>query len=492
MKNRNSVAVTFRVSVALLCALAATGAFASDRPPNLVIIFADDLGYGDVGAYGSEVISTPNIDALAAAGVRFTDGYVAAAVCSPSRAGLMTGRYPQRFGYHFNDNSRTGLPTTETTIAKRLGGAGYVTGAIGKWQLGMTDGKHPLARGFDEFFGMASGTIYIRPDTPGSESFSPMPLPETRQRPIYRGTEVVEVDDYLTDVLTSEALSFIDRHHDEPFFLYLAHYAPHVPLQATAEYLKRYAHIEDKPKRIFAAMVSAVDDSVGAVVGALRKHAIENDTVVVFLSDNGCAGYLSGACSNGPLNGGKRYHWDGGIRVPYMLSWPARLPAGTVSEMPVSSLDIAATFLSAATGGEALPPELDGVDLVPFILDGDKGDPHQRLFWRAGPNRAVRAGRWKLWQVNRSTKEVVSSIQLGGLIPQFRAPAGSPLGQLTLLYDLDADIGEQKNLAEERPETVKRLIGELDAWNRDNKEPSVVSRRGTARLIDGVPVEIIF
>jgi len=464
---------------------------AAERPPNLVIILADDLGYGDVGAYGSEVISTPNIDALASSGVRFTDGHVAAAVCSPSRAALMTGRYAQRFGYHFNDNARTGLPLTETTIATRLKQAGYATGAVGKWHLGWTSEQKPMARGFDEFFGMASGSIFIEPGTPGSETATFMPVPKTRQRPIYRGDQEVEVTEYLTDVLNREAIDFIDRHHEQPFFLYLAHYAPHTPLQATAKYLKRYAHIEDQPTRIFAAMVSAVDDSVGAVMGALRSHGIADDTLVVFLSDNGCALYIQGACSNAPLNGGKRHQFEGGIRVPFMMSWPARLPAGKVSAVPVSSIDIAATFL-AATGADQMPTEFDGVDLLPFVTGHTEGSPHDRLFWRAGPNRAIRDGRWKLWQVNRTTEEVFDSIIPGRLLPDWQAPKGSPHGQLTLLYDLEADIGERNNLAAERPEVVEDLIERLDKWNAEMKDASVDSRRGTAAKIDGIPVEIIF
>jgi len=489
----------FHQRVALIAAIVmgsgAVGAWPGEapaQPPNLIIILADDLGYGDLGVYGGEVIKSPNIDALAASGVRFTDGYVAAAVCSPSRAALMTGRYPQRFGYHFNNNAGPGLPTSETTIATRLKAAGYATGIIGKWQLGMQDDRYPLARGFDEFFGMASGTIYIAPDTPGVESFSPVPLPKTRQHPIYRGRQQVEVDGYITDVFTTEAVDFIDRHHDRPFFLYLAHFAPHVPLQATAKYLERYAHVEDTTTRIFAAMVSAVDDSVGAVVGALEKHGIRENTLIVFLSDNGCAQYLGGACSNRPLNGGKRYFWDGGIRVPLLLSWPARLPKSTVFSQPASSIDLTATLLVAATGDHELPAELDGVDLIPFLLNERPGAPHQRLFWRAGPNRAIRDGRWKLWQVNRTTEDRLAEVGIAGLLPRYSAPNDSPLGQLTLLYDLEADVGERSNIAPANPEVVERLLSSIDAWNGDMKDPSVVSTRGTATTIDGVPVEIIF
>ena len=470
----------------------ATGPAAVDRPPNLVIILADDLGYGDVGCFGCDRIETPNIDALARAGVRFTDAYVAAAVCSPSRAALMTGRYPQRFGYHFNNNSRTGLPLNEQTLATRLNQVGYATGAIGKWQLGWSPEQQPQQRGFDEFFGMQSGSIYIEPGTPGVESWSPLPVPAKRRKPIYRGTEIVDEPEYLTDALTREAVDFIRRHRAQPFFLYLAHYAPHVPLQATSEYLERYAHIEDPATRIFAAMVSAVDDSVGAVMDTLGELGVADDTLVVFLSDNGCALYLGGACSNKPLTGGKRYQLEGGVRVPFIMAWPARLPAGNTYSEPVSSLDLMPTLL-AAGGIDQTPSGLDGVDLMPYLSGDETGPPHESLFWRAGPNRAIRQGRWKLWQVNRTTEEALASIDgPGRLLRDWEAPGGSPHGQLTLLYDLSSDIGEQRNLAAKHPDLVNRLVGQLDDWNAGMIDPTVVSTRGTVARIDGIPVELIF
>ena len=465
----------------------------AQRPPNVVFILADDLGYGDLGLYGSEIIDTPHIDALGAAGVRFEAGYVTAAVCSPSRAGLMTGRYPQRHGYEFNPSGRDyGLRLDEATLAEVMRSAGYATGAVGKWQLGWDDGKHPLDRGFDEFFGMQSGTIFIEPSAEGVENWNPQPISETRRRPIYRGREVVEETGYLTEVLTREALDFIDRRHDEPFFLYLAHYTPHVPLQATAKYLDRYRHIEDQKTRIFAAMVSSLDDSVGEVVAKLREHGIEEDTMIVFLSDNGCALYVDGACTNGPLRGGKRWFFEGGIRVPFLLNWPAGVEGGQVFEPAVSSLDLLPTFAAAA--GAPLPEKpLDGVDLLPYVRGEQAGPPHEVLFWRAGPNRAVRRGDWKLWEVNRATEERLSQItRTGDLLRDFEAPRDSPLGQVPRLHDLGVDLGELHTAAGEETEILEELQRALDAWESELAEPMWWSNRGTAAIVDGEGLQLIF
>ena len=489
----------FRLLI-LAAALAVTFACAADpateeasRPPNVVFILADDLGYGDVGIYGSEIIDTPNLDELARGGVRFEAGYVTAAVCSPSRAGLMTGRYPQRHGYEFNPSGREyGLRLDETTLAEVMRDAGYATGAVGKWQLGWSDGKHPLDRGFDEFFGMQSGTIFIEPSAEGVENWNPQPISETRQRPIYRGREVVEETGYLTEVLTREALDFIDRHHDEPFFLYLAHYTPHVPLQATAKYLDRYRHIEDQKTRIFAAMVSSLDDSVGEVVARLRELGIEEDTMIVFLSDNGCALYVDGACTNGPLRGGKRWFFEGGIRVPFLLSWPAGVEAGQVFEHAVSSLDLLPTFAAAAGAPQPEKP-LDGVDLLPYVRGEQAGPPHEALFWRAGPNRAVRRGHWKLWEVNRATEERLAQItRTGDLLRDFDAPRDSPLGQVLRLHDLGVDLGELDTVAGEETGILEELQRALDAWESELAEPMWWSNRGTAAVVDGEGLQLIF
>ena len=326
----------------------------AERAPNIVLVFADDLGIGDIGAYGGEVISTPNIDALAAAGVRAAEGYVSHPVCSPSRAGLLTGRYQARHGWEFNPAGRdvgNGMSTAESTFADALKDLGYATGMVGKWHLGYQREHHPMSRGFDAFFGLlAGGSIFIDSRTPGVESIGP-PMTERPERAaVYRGFETVEVERYLTDAFTDEAVAFIDRHRDEPFFLYLSHTTPHTPLQATARYLEPYQHIEDPATRVYAAMVGSLDESVARVVAKLREIGQYDNTLIAFLSDNGCAGYIGQACSNAPHAGFKRYHHEGGIRIPFILSWPNGLPAGQVYGEPVISLDLLATFTGAAGG----------------------------------------------------------------------------------------------------------------------------------------------
>lgn len=466
---------------------------AEDTRPNVIIILADDLGYGDVGTYGGEVIATPAIDALARGGVQFTNGYAAAAVCSPSRAALLTGRYPQRFGYQFNDNARAGLPASETTLAERMKEAGYVTGMVGEWHLGFGPGMRPQERGFDEFFGMESGSIYIDPSTAGAESVAAQALPQTRERPIYRGDQAVDEPVYLTDAFTREAIEYIERHRDERFFLYIAHYAPHVPLQATKKYLDRYRHITDPARRVFAAMVGALDDSVGAVVAKLDELGLSDDTLIIFLSDNGCALYLDGACSNGRLNGGKRYQLEGGLRVPFIMRWTDHVPVGEVYVPTVSAMDVFPTVLEAARIDPANSNRLDGVSLLPFI-HGERTDvPHDILFWAAGPNKAARIGDWKLWRVNRATEEQMQRMLPGSrLFTEFEAPADSPNGQLTLLYDLVNDVAETNNVAAAHKAQVEAMSATIERWYADMPPPSVKSTRGAGAIIDGQAVELIF
>ncbi len=465
-------------------------------PPNIVMILADDLGYNDLGSFGSEIIRTPHIDALAAHGVRLSDGYMSAAVCSPSRAGLYTGTYQSRFGYEFNTSGRdteVGLPTDQRTLADMLRSAGYATGLIGKWHLGKSERHHPLNRGFDEYFGhLSGGSTYIDSRKEGVESWPARGSPTERPAAsaIFDGFEEVTVEDYLTDVFAERAVDFIRRHREERFFLMLTPNAPHTPLQATAEYVERYSHIQPAGRRIFAAMVSSIDDYVGDVVAELRAHGLEQNTLIVFSSDNGCVKYLSqDICSNDPLSGSKRFHLEGGIRVPFIVSWPAALPAGTTYSQPVISLDLFATFAAAAGSGETSP---DSVNLLPYLRGEKNGAPHEFLFWRAKPNMAVRWGDWKLWKVNRTDK-TLDDLTLGGRrLPQVDYSDDSPTGQLTVLYNLSEDKGELENVAEDHPEIVKRLESELESWNTHLAEPLWPSNRSTLHELHGQMVQLFF
>ena len=379
------------IAASVLLLTAAGAAAQSAERPNVVLVIADDLGWGDLGSYGSPVMRTPRLDRLAAQGVRFTAAYVAAAVCSPSRAGLMTGRYPQRHGYEFNTSGRDveiGLSTDERTLGDLMRGAGYATGYVGKWHLGRRPAQQPLSRGFDEYFGLLTGgTTYFAGDHPEAVLDPDRPAGTRAGREIYRGREVVEVDDYLTDVFTREAVDFIDRRAggDAPFFLVLSYNAPHTPLQATREYMDTVAHVEDFRTRIYAAMVSSVDRGVGAVVDRLAAHGVDDDTVVVFMSDNGCVGYAAIACSNGPFSGTKRFHLEGGIRIPFIMHWPNGLEGGQVYREPVISLDLFATFAGLAGASVDDGVVRDGVDLVPYLTGDADGRPHDVLYWRAGP-----------------------------------------------------------------------------------------------------------
>ncbi len=342
----------------------------ADRP-NVVVIVADDMGYGDVGVHGCRDIPTPHIDSIAKAGVRCTAGYVSAPQCSPTRAGLLTGRYQQRFGHESNGAiPGSALPLTETTLAARLKAAGYATGLVGKWHLGDDADHHPLERGFGEFFGFLGGANPYLPQ--GRSGVVPR---------ILRGREDAREEGYLTDAFAREAVSFVDRHKDGPFFLYLAFNAPHGPLQASVTYLKRFESIKDEKRRTYAAMVSALDDAVGAVMAKLHAAGLDERTLVVFLSDNGGPTDVNGS-SNAPLRGVKGETREGGIRVPFLLRWPGRLPAGAIYDRPVIQLDLHPTALAAA--GAPVPADAtpDGVDLLPYLTGSKSGDPHELLYWR--------------------------------------------------------------------------------------------------------------
>ncbi len=415
-----------------------------DRRPNVVVILADDLGYGDLGAQGNTSVPTPRIDSIATAGVRFTDGYVTAPVCSPSRAGLLSGRYQQRFGHEFNPGGpvdpsdevyhRLGLPTDQVLLPKLMRDAGYATGMVGKWHLGYAPEFLPQARGFDEFFGFLSGAhSYVEAG------------PRTRS-PILRGTAPVDEKEYLTDAFAREAAAFIERHKEQPFFLYVPFNAVHTPLEAVEKYLDRVATIQEKNRRVYAAMTVAMDDGVGRILDALEKTGLETGTLVIFLSDNGGV-WRPGATNyadNGPLQAGKLFMHEGGSRIPFMMRWPGVIPAGTVYSRPVSSMDILPTALAVAGGTQPEDRPMDGVNLLPYVRGEREGDPHQFLAWRLGRNHALRKGDWKILRYGPNP---------------------------TRLFNLAQDIGENRNLAGENPEKLKELEDLYAAWESQTIAP---------------------
>ena len=438
---------------ALLGLLFAVGlATGAARPPNLLIILTDDQGHHDVGFNGCTDIPTPHLDSIAHNGVRFSAGYVAYAVCSPSRAALLTGRYGQRFGYERNPrfqplNPQSGLARGETTLADTLKAVGYRTGVIGKWHLGAHPDFHPLKRGFDEFFGhLGGGHRYFPEELTIKEPDRPTSEAESYRTWIQRDHTPVQTAQYLTDEFSAEAVKFIGRHQATPFFLYLAYNAPHSPLQATESYLKRFQHIKDVRRRTYAAMVSAVDDGVGRILTELRARGLEKDTLIFFLSDNGGPTADNGS-ENTPLRAGKGSPWEGGIRVPFAAQWLGHIPAGLTYDRPVISMDIFATIAALANAPRSSARPLDGVNLLPYLTGEKTGDPHEALYLRMFDKGAfvVRDGQYKM------------------VIPQTGAP--------TELYDLTADIAEKRNLAAERPDVVRRLELLRSTWNQQLIEP---------------------
>jgi arylsulfatase A-like enzyme len=420
---------------------------AQTRRPNVVLIVADDMGYGDIGPYGSKDIPTPNLDKLAREGVRFTDAYVTGPYCSPTRAGLLTGKYPQRFGHEFNigaaaEHADVGLPVNETTMADRFRAAGYRTAVFGKWHLGSAPRYHPLERGFDEFFGFLHGQhSYI----------SPTPNPNN---PLYDGRKTVTEPAYLTDVLADRAVDFINRNRTQPFLLYLAFNAVHIPLQATDKYLSRFANIKDERRRTYAAMLSAMDDGIGKTLAALDP----DNTIIIFFSDNGgptTVGGVNGS-SNAPLKGSKRTTWEGGIRVPFIIKWKGHITAGTTYSQPMIQLDLLPTTLAVA-GIKYDPRNFDGVNILPFLTGKRSGRPHETLYWRLGYLMAIRKGDWKLVRMSDEGFH--------------QDPA--PLTDLTALelYNLKDDIGEANNLASKQPKKVKELADDWNRWAKGMSKP---------------------
>jgi uncharacterized sulfatase len=462
----------------------------SRRQPNIIVILADDLGFNDISFYARDTsratLNTPHIDALAEQGVSFTNAYASSPTCSPSRAAIMTGRYPTRFGYEFmalpdgmgkmidrisrqnKDRLRypivhqeamdnimafddMGMPPAEITIAEVLKASGYHTVHIGKWHLGKTGPLRPEDQGFDESL-LMDNMLYLPEDHPdvvnAKLDFDPIDRflwGIGRFSASFNGGDRFEPGGYLTDYWTDETVKVIEANKNRPFFLYLAHWGVHTPLQATKADYDALGHIKDHKLRVYTAMIQALDRSVGRIAEALKENDLEENTMVIFTSDNGGPGYIGIPTINRPYRGWKLTMFEGGTHVPFFIKWPKQVTPGEKYAKPVSHMDIYAT--AAGIAGAALPSDrvMDGVNLLPYISGENHGDPHPHLFWRQGHYQAVLADGWKLQVALRPDK--------------------------VWLFNLDEDPTEQVNLADERPDKVAALKTLLAAHNAEQAEP---------------------
>jgi uncharacterized sulfatase len=475
----------------------ASGSRRSGGPPNIILIVADDLGWNDISLNGGPdgaTVQTPHIDAIAREGVTFSNGYAANGTCAPSRAAIMSGRYGTRFGFEFTptppgmmslatmgppDENRLrepiehdakevayelmGMPSSEITVAELLAGQGYHTVHIGKWHLGRAPGTRPQDQGFDESLLMASG-LYLPGDHPdvvnSRQDFDPIDrfLWAAMRFAVSRGDEVFAPERYLTDYFTDQAVRVIENNRERPFFLYLAHWAPHTPLQALREDYEALAHIGNHRERVYAAMIRALDRGVGRVLTALRENGIDDNTLVLFTSDNGGAGYLGLPDVNAPYRGWKITLFEGGIRVPFLARWPGKIAPGTVVDGPVHHFDLYAT--AAAAAGATLPDDriVDGVDLLPHATGMAGPVPHRELFWRSGASQSALVDGWKL-------------------------NVSNPPGR-RWLFDLRNDPTEQVDLADERPDKLAELQAALDRFNAEQAPPLWPSQASVPVNID--------
>lgn len=422
------------ITVALACLPAA--AAAREGKPNIVLILADDLGYGSLACYGSKQIRTPHLDRLAASGMRLTDFHSNGPMCTPTRAALMTGRYPQRCAWVpdedlspvFREQRREnpvqrwawGIALSEQTIAETLREAGYRTGLVGKWHLGYDSRFHPMNQGFDEFRGFISGAV---------DHHSHVSISGLKDLDWWNGREIRNETGYTTDLLARHAIDFIARHKDRPFFLYLSHTAPHVPLQG------RDPAVKKSPAETYKEMIEVLDESVDRVTAALREHGLEKNTLLIFCSDNGAAP-PGGVAANGRLKGRKGSLHEGGHRVAFIASWPGVIPAGSTRAATAMTMDLFPTFTKLAGAEPAAKAPLDGIDLMPLLKSG-KQDRQRPLHWLFGQNWAVREGPWKLMGKG---------------------------GKATFLMNLEADLAEKKSLLEEKPEISNRLLSLHREW----------------------------
>ncbi len=483
----------------------------ADRPPNIIFILTDDMGFNDISLYNGGAadgsVMTPHIDALARQGVTFTNGYSANAVCAPSRATLMTGRYSTRFGFEFTPFPRIGatifqwmrdenaplptqfdqaalaslpddplyefgMPTEEVTIAEVLKNAGYYTAHIGKWHLGSKPGMRPRDQGFDDSLNL-TGLLYLPEDHPdvvnakrSEDNIERMVWANARYSATFNDSEPFQPDGYLTDYYTEEALKVIERNQHRPFFLFLSHWGIHNPLQSTREDYDEFAHIDDHHLRVYAGMIRSVDRSVGRVVEQLEALGLSENTLILMTADNGGAGYIQLPDVNKPFRGWKLTQFEGGIHVPFMAKWPAKIAPGSVMDAPVHHIDVFHTFAGAA--GAAVPDDrpMDGVDLMPYFSGEAEGLPHDTLFWREGHHQSVLHNGWKMIRADRPDKR--------------------------WLYNLQTDPTEQVNLAAEEPARLAELEALLAAHNAEQAEPMWPSVLDGPQLIDkhgGQPYE---
>ena len=452
-----------------------SSANSSARRPNVIIILADDMGYGDLSIYGNRLIETRHIDSIGREGVKFTAGYCSAPLCSPSRAGLVTGRYQQRFGFEQQVSSgafperrempgedgtpsprqseaeflRRGIPLTEKLIGDLFKAQGYSTGVVGKWHLGHGPQFLPGSRGFDYscvFYGNTS-VQYTREDDPDILSFKVDLHDEAKDvawsrhglSGIRRNGQLIDVDQYLLHFFRDEAVAFVERHRAEPFMLYFAMNAPVPPLQVPRAYFEALREtIPNIHKRAYNGLVQAQDDAVGALLDRVRELGLERDTLIVFVSDNGCA--VSRPGSNAPFSGGKFTTYEGGIRMPFLVKWPGHIQPGQVYEEPVSTLDILPTVAAACHVPTTGTQPLDGVNLLPYLSRQIEGAPHEVLFWKLSMHSAVRLGRWKL-------------------VMEFK-------NGIERLFDLLDDPQEKTDLRDRHPEVFADLKARYQAWDQ--------------------------
>jgi len=412
---------------------------AENKRPNVIILFSDDAGFADFSMNGNKLIKTPNIDAIAQNGVTFTNGYVSGPVCSPSRAGLLTGRYQQRFGHECNlggnysktDEELLGLPVGELTIADLMKENGYRTGMVGKWHLGEKSQFHPCNRGFETFFGMLGG---------GSAYHTGLAKDIIRN---FEGVDYTALP-YLTDAFGDEACAFIQKNKEHPFFLYLSFNAPHTPMHARPDYLEEArALFKTDERAVNAAMTRSLDENVGKVMAQLKELGLEENTLVFFTNDNGGAMPYNASC-NDPFSGTKGTFLEGGIHVPFLAQWPGVIPSGSKYEQAVITLDILPTAVALAGGELPVDSIFDGVNLMPFIMGKKDEVPHDKLFWRLQHHGAIRKGDWKLiWFDDQAPR----------------------------LHNLREDIGERINMAEHEPALVKELLNDFQGWQNEMVSP---------------------